>query len=313
MKISVVIPLYNKAPYVKRAIDSVINQTIQASEIIVVDDGSTDDGGRFIEEYHNTDIKLVRQENLGESAARNKGIKEARYELIGFLDADDEWLPDFLENILVLRNNFPDCGAYATSSVTIRSDGKIYYPDLSLLPPEPWIGIIPNFFELFQEGMSYNSSSIVIPKAIIETVGGFPVGMKHTPDIDTWVRIAIKYPIAFSPKRKAIYHQDAENRIAPTHSDLIEFPVIRTIQNAINEGLIVEGELQKEALEYIAQKQLTIAINNILAGHTFQAIEFLNKCKYTKKYKKEWVFWRFWSLFPPTVPKILLKLKYHGK
>jgi len=83
---------------------------------------------------------------MGESAARNRGIEAASNELIAFLDADDEWKPDFLYNIQVLRNNFPDSGAYATSSLTIRPNGNIYYPDLSILPPEPWIGFIPNFF-----------------------------------------------------------------------------------------------------------------------------------------------------------------------
>jgi glycosyltransferase involved in cell wall biosynthesis len=308
MRISVVIPLYNKKPHIKRSIDSILGQTIQPFEIIVVDDGSTDGGGEIVKNYNNTKIRLVRQENLGQSAARNRGIEEACSELIGFLDADDEWLPDFLENIVVLKNNFPDCGAYVTSTYTVRPDGNIYYPDLSLLPPEPWIGIIPNFFALYQQGMAFNSSSIVIPKVIIKDIGGFPFGEQHNSDIDTWVRIAIKYPIAISPKRKAVYHQDAESRTAYTHSDLVEFPVVRTIQNVIKEGKIADGELLSEALEYIAQKQLSTAINNIMTGHTSQGIEFLNKCKYTKKYKNKWFFWRFWSIFPAFVPKMSLAL-----
>ena len=310
MKISAVIPLYNKAPYIKRAIESILDQTIKVDEIIVVDDGSTDDGGNIVEGLNNPNIKLIKQENTGESGARNRGIKEASNEMIAFLDADDEWLPDFLENIIVLRNNFPDCGAYATASYTIRPGGKIVYSDLSSLPPAPWIGIIPNFFALFQQGLAFNSSSIVIPKYIVEGIGGFPVGVRQSADFDTWLRIAIKYPIAFCPKRKVIYHQDAENRMAPTNSRIIEDPAIKTILKAIEEGQISEGTLLFEALEYVAQRQLFAAIENIMVGNTLQGRKFLKRCQYTRNYKKLWLIWRFWSLFPAFVPKNLMLIKH---
>src|ERR1035441_8596585 len=97
MSISVVIPLYNKAPYVGRALSSVFRQTIQDFECIVVDDGSTDGGGDLVEKMSDPRLRLVRQANGGVSRARNQGINLARHPLIAFLDADDEWLPGFLE------------------------------------------------------------------------------------------------------------------------------------------------------------------------------------------------------------------------
>lgn len=309
MKISVVIPLYNKARYIKRTIDSVINQKISPNEIIIVDDGSTDGGGKIVTSEGYPIIRLVTKENGGESSARNRGVQEAKNKFIAFLDADDEWLPSYLENIQTLFNNFPDCGAYATSSYTIRPNGTIYYPDLSILPPEPWIGIIPNFFELFQKGMAFNSSSIVILKEILIEVGGFPENIKHTPDIDTWVRIAVRYPIAFSPRRLAVYHQDALDRTAPKNSDNIEYPVIKTIKNLIRDEIIPKGELRYEALEYITKNQINVAINNLLVGNRVKAIHLLDDCKYTKKYKKLWLYWRFWSFFPPIIPQMLLNIK----
>jgi glycosyltransferase involved in cell wall biosynthesis len=308
MKISVVIPLYNKAPHIIRAIDSILNQSLPASEIIVVDDGSTDGGRDIVNSINNPKIKLIRQENMGPTTARNTGIKAASNDLIAFLDADDEWMPDFLEIINTLRNNFPDCGAYATSSFTVRPSGAIFYPDISFLPPEPWIGIIPNIFTLLQHGLAFNSSCIVIPKDIIKDIGGFPVWY-FTGDIDTWIRIGIKYPIAFSPKRKAIYHQDAKNRTAPRHPSFVEYPVVGSIQKYINSGEIAKGNLRDEASEYIAYTQINVAIENILFGYTKQGVELLNKCKYTKKYKMKWLFWRFWSYFPAFVPKMSLAIK----
>lgn len=309
LKISVVIPLYNKAPYIKRAIDSVLKQTVPAQEIIVVDDGSSDGGGDIIQGLNIPKITLIKQENLGQGAARNRGIKSAKYELIAFLDADDEWLPDFLENIHRLLNNFPDCGAYATASSTIRQGGIIVHSDISLLPPAPWIGIIPNFFALFQHGLAFNSSSVVIPKRIFDEIGGFRVDTRQSEDFDLWARIAIEYPIAFCPKRKVIYHQDAQNRTAPTNPTVIEDPALITIQKAIENGKFAEGVLLDEALEYIAQKQLSVAMNNIIAGNRVKGIEFLKRCQYTRKYKKDWRFWRILSLLPAFLPKTLMKIK----
>ncbi len=93
--ISVVIPLYNKEPYIKRAIDSILAQKIQDYEIIVIDDGSTDKSAEVVKSFPDPRIRLIQQENAGVSAARNRGIEEAKAELIAFLDADDEWTPIF--------------------------------------------------------------------------------------------------------------------------------------------------------------------------------------------------------------------------
>ena len=91
--ISVVIPLYNKVKYIRRALDSVLNQTSADLEVIVVDDGSTDGGGHVVLRQHDGRVRLIRQGNKGVSVARNRGVSEARADLIAFLDADDEWLP----------------------------------------------------------------------------------------------------------------------------------------------------------------------------------------------------------------------------
>ena len=113
--ISVVIPLYNKERYIHRAVESVLSQKIAPDEVIIVDDGSTDGGAREVKKISDFRIRLVQQSNSGECAARNRGIDEARNELVAFLDADDEWKPDFLAQIHRLMNNFPDCCLLYTS------------------------------------------------------------------------------------------------------------------------------------------------------------------------------------------------------
>ena len=103
MRVSVIVPLFNKAPYIERALSSVAAQTYRDFELIVVDDGSTDEGPRIVEAFNDLPIHLIRQENAGPGAARNRGLELAQGELVAFLDADDEWLPNYLsENVRLL-------------------------------------------------------------------------------------------------------------------------------------------------------------------------------------------------------------------
>ena len=101
--ISVIIPLYNKEDYISRAIDSVLRQTFKDFELIIVNDGSTDQGPGIARNFHDRRIRVIDQQNSGEGAARNRGVAEARAELVAFLDADDEWESSFLHCHLVKK------------------------------------------------------------------------------------------------------------------------------------------------------------------------------------------------------------------
>jgi len=121
LKVSIVIPLYNKAPYVRRSLDSIAGQTFSDFEVIVVDDGSTDGGPAIVEDYAGLSIQMISQPNAGPGPARNTGVTRARGELIAFLDADDEWLPTYLEESVNLLDGFgPD--------VATISSGYIEFP-----------------------------------------------------------------------------------------------------------------------------------------------------------------------------------------
>jgi len=124
LKVSIIVPLYNKAPHVRRALDSIAAQTFADFEAIIVDDGSTDDGAAIVANYSDARFRLIRQANAGPGAARNAGIAQARGELIAFLDADDEWLPEFLyESVRLLESFWPEV-ASVTSGYIEHPSGK---------------------------------------------------------------------------------------------------------------------------------------------------------------------------------------------
>ena len=120
--ISVVIPLYNKEHQIAETLRSVLEQTFQDFEVVIVDDGSTDKSSEEALKIRDPRIRFVRQENAGVSAARNRGIEEARFDLIAFLDADDRWKPEYLQTQYDLFQKYPQCGVFACNYEFVHAD-----------------------------------------------------------------------------------------------------------------------------------------------------------------------------------------------
>ena len=204
--ISVVMPLYNGANDVLRAVHSVLWQTVSDFELIVVNDGSTDGGEKIVRDLNDGRIRVVDQENKGVSAARNLGIAEAQSELVAFLDADDEWRPDFLDTISRLRGTFPDCSVFATHYVYKELDGSVRSPILQKVPPGDWEGVLSNYFEVASHSdPPLWSSAIAAKKSVLRSIGGFPEGIAIGEDLLTWARLAIGHQIAFSKRQCAVF------------------------------------------------------------------------------------------------------------
>ncbi|HQK56306.1 MAG TPA: glycosyltransferase [Methanolinea sp.] len=306
--ISVVIPLFNKGQYISRTIQSVLNQSVQNFEIIVVNGQSTDEGPFSVQSFQDKRIVLIEQKGSGVSSARNEGIYNSKAELIAFLDADDEWMHDHLETLLRLFKNYPHAGGYSTAYLKKTLEGKIHRPNFIGIPKKPWEGILDSYFKSAAFGSSpLLTSAVGVPKSILREMGGFNEKVWLGEDIELWARIAFKYPIAFSWKGIVIYHTEAANRACRRIEPVEEDIVCRTAREAIEYGNV--SVTNKEyILEYIAKKQIQSACRNLLAGRPDLAKIILKKCN-TNYFKKEKAFAQLWAYLPNSFFQISRYLK----
>ncbi len=208
---SVVIPLYNKACYVEKAVLSVLSQTFTEYELIIVNDGSKDNFKEVLEriDLKNTDYRLINQANAGVSSARNIGVQSSKYPYIAFLDADDWWEPTYLEEMSLLVKEYPEGGIYGSSYYLVKNENKRIAP----------IGLKPgfksgeiNYYQVYAETlcMPLWTGAVVVPKECFLEQGGFNPVLKLGEDLDLWVRIALKYPVVFINKPLSNYNQDVD-------------------------------------------------------------------------------------------------------
>ena len=289
-KISVIIPLYNKGPYVARAIESVLKQTIQNFDIIVIDGGSHDDGPKSVKDFNDSRIHFIVQSGKGVSNARNEGVHFSKNEYIAFLDADDEWMPKHLETIQRLIEKFPKAGMFTTTYKNQTAEGKLQWANYKCIPDAPWEGLLPDYFKSGALG-AYPvwTSVVVIPRKIFHEMGGFPEGYWFGEDADLFGKIALKYKVAFSREFGGIYHYDASNRacdrkIPPDYQE----PFVRTARAALMNGEVSQ-ELTESLIDYIWKKEYDRAIRNEWTGfpNTAKTIleQFTTKWNYKEKIK----------------------------
>ena len=215
---SVIIPLYNKAPYVAKAIESVLGQTYRDFEVIVIDDGSTDQSLEVAKTFENKSITIISQPNSGVSTARNNGVKLAKHPYICFLDADDWWHPTFLEEMKRLITDFPDAGIYGSGYYIVKNGQERIAP---IGVPQGFERGIIDYCEVYAKTlcMPLTSISVVIPKHIFDEEKGFKSQLKFGEDFDLWIRIALKHKVILVNKPLAYYNQDVDvnNRGVAVH------------------------------------------------------------------------------------------------
>lgn len=205
--ISVVIPLYNKEATVARALRSVLAQTFQEFEVVVVNDGSTDNGPQVVAGVGDARVRLVNQANAGVAAARNRGVAEARGEVVAFLDADDEWLPGFLEAVHEMVAAHPQSEMFATLYFKVGPDGQRRPAAVSSTD-------LTDYFRVAASSEPpINASCVAIRKRALEEVGGFPVGIKSGEDLLTWARLAARAPVAYHAESLSVFYRDGDEAV----------------------------------------------------------------------------------------------------
>jgi glycosyltransferase involved in cell wall biosynthesis len=202
MRISVVMPLYNKAASVGAAIESVLSQTRGDFELFVVDDGSTDGSAAAARAFVDPRLRLIEQKNSGVSAARNAGVAAASGDWIAFLDADDRWEPRFLELLSRAAEEEPRAVA-AFSNMRVEENGR------SRLVLESAKGsiLIEDYAAWFtsHRGNGLHPSSSLVKKSALLASGSFPEGVRSGEDTDTWFRLGWEGPVVYEGECLAVY------------------------------------------------------------------------------------------------------------
>ena len=210
-QISVIIPLFNKGRYIQQALNSVLAQTFGDYEIIVVDDGSTDNGAELVSNYCDQRIRLIRQENAGPGAARNYGIRNSCAEYVAFLDADDEWMPEFLENSLdnILQNPgcvLSTCNSYEEEKKqpTTRTKMAALSHGIYRLPPDVCPKKLVDITGCVQVG------SVLGIKEAIKRYGGFyEGGCIWGEDRYLWLQVLLNHAIYYDSRKMFWYHTES--------------------------------------------------------------------------------------------------------
>ena len=253
MKISVVIPTYNRIALVERAIDSVLMQSIKPFDIIVVDDGSDDGTSEMIQKKYRS-INLVQQQNSGVSAARNNGIKHAKGDWISLLDSDDEWTEKKLENQVNRLIKNPDYHFCHTNEIWIRNGVRVNQKKRH----QKYGGYI---FDKCLDICRISPSSTLFKKNILEHVGWFDTQLPVCEDYDLWLRITADYKILFVDEPLIIKYGGHTDQLSQSVEG-IELFRIKSLEN-----LLANTELspQKRNLAItMIIKKLNIYLNGLV-------------------------------------------------
>lgn len=200
---SVIIPYFNKAAYIIRCIDSVLNQTVGDYEIIVINDGSTDNGVKLISDKYKDSIAIYSQKNQGVSVARNNGIKQAKFDYIALLDADDCWHPQYLESMLWILQHEKE----------VKIIGAHYSRKNNFFQRKYYTLPYFKFGDYFKDAIRntyFTSSSSVIEKKFFEENNGFNTILQKGEDIDVWFRIIKSGGNAFYINHTLVYYSDED-------------------------------------------------------------------------------------------------------
>lgn len=263
---SIVIPLYNKEKYIEKTLKSVLNQSFTDFEILIVNDGSTDGCVEKILRFKDERLKIFHQENKGVSVARNKGIKESQAEYICFLDADDEWMSDYLQNLHETILKFPDAGIYCSRYFTKINEKKLCKNPIENISDD-YEGYVSDFFASSLRYRIALTSAVCVHKNVFYEIGGFDEKISSGQDLDYWIRIAQKYPVVITNKETMIYNFQLPDSLSKTNINKKTLPDFSKFSEEEQENPSLKKFLDLYRTEY--------ALHFHIVGNEAQKDEFL--------------------------------------
>lgn len=309
MLISIIMPLFNKELYVGRAISSVLRLTHADWELIVVDDGSADNGTDVVESFIDPRIRLIRLgRNCGVSTARNTGVSSARSNWVAFLDADDEYEPTFLEKVICFLgdNSVSNLSFIGTNSFSGQGTAN----------PETLLSGVYDYLELFKINRSpTNSSSTVVSKKRFVEVGGFPENLHHCEDWFLWFKLNLVGKFVYIDEPLVRYHW-IENSVSQRQTKpsdraaaVIEFG------EAVDEHILshIDEEREKEDAHRFKERfLLSVAWGMARSGYGTSALDVIKHVRRMAMftlYKRESAKIFVYSMIPNTLFKVTRKVK----
>lgn len=313
MKFTTVIPLYNKQQSIRRAVYSVLNQqrpNTKQHELIIVDDGSTDNSvdvvKRIQQEQPLRTIVLHQQSNQGVSAARNQGIALASNEHITFLDADDSYEINFLQEIESLIEAHPTAQAFATAYRFINTSAGTQRTANLVGVEDTHQQLLNDFFHSAAFGdLPITSSSVCITKTALNKVGGFPEGENMGEDQAVWSQIALNYDIALSNLVCANYFEAFTESLMGTVAPENEMPFSRRLREQFAAKDTPE-RFNASIQDYISGHLLDLARRNLEVGNAKNAVIILRH-PFAKHQSKRWGYWLAKSTFSCLKEGLLFK------
>lgn len=270
---SVIVPLYNKASTVVRTIESVLAQTHDNFELLVINDGSTDASVKQIAAINAPQLRIKHRDNHGLTATRCYGIDHTTHPYVAMLDADDYWLPNFLANLAAMIADFPEAGFYATGYYT-RRDTVAYetthYPGL---PSLPFRGPVDDFFQLMSGGPVAILPSCTCVKRDTYTRFGLPdTTQSNGEDQDLWARFAQHTQLAFLSEPHMVYDEGGDHRMTGNRGLTGELPWSQNLQASLDARDVPEP-LQASARRYIRYHLMNVVRDQLSQGKPWGALK----------------------------------------
>ena len=266
MKISVIIPTYNRKHTLSRSIGSVLSQTTKPLEIIVVDDGSTDGTRDWISAEYPT-VKYIYQNNSGVSSARNNAIRNTRGEWIAFLDSDDEWLPNKLEQQINLIQDYPEYILCHSNEIWIRNGRRVN----QMKKHKKFGGEV---FEKCLDICRISPSSALIKKSILEKIGYFDESLEVCEDYDLWLRLTAKHKILFIDEPLIVKYGGHLDQLSKVNNGIEQFR-IKSLEKILFSNCLSKS--QKKITVKVLLHKLEIYVNGLKKRDKVEDLEIYKK------------------------------------